>query len=189
MFGITNLASNKLITSLDVPHLNDKSFEYYYEPPYYNFLKAMLNAKVRYRPGSKYEFASYSTLGAVVQIFRIDTNYNFHIKYEKVYYLPSFSLIKGPGYTKPIMSPGRKFGFNDVTVTKDKIYTLFNGPELTKLNVYTDVLLVYDWNGHALNKFTLDRKCRNIAIDENNPKLMYAIYGDREVHIVKYQLP
>jgi hypothetical protein len=190
MFGFTNIKSNKLITGLDVPRISDASQSYYYDDPmYYKLMKGMLDMRVKHRPGSKHEFAAFSHLGAVIQIFESDENYKFKVKYEKAYYIPSFSVESAPNYLRPKMSPGRKYGFNDIAVTKDEIYTLFNGPELTKPNTFSDDILVYDWNGKPLRRFKLDRKCRNIALDESNPNFLYALYGEEDVQIVRYKLP
>jgi hypothetical protein len=190
LFGVTNIKSKRLITDIDVPRIDDASLKHYYEDPqYYKLLKGLLSNRVAYRPGSKYEFASFSQMGAVIQIFKVDTNYKFTVKREKAFYLPPFTIVEGPGFFKPKMAPGRKYGFNDIAVTGDKIFALFNGPKLTELHTFTDVLLVYNWDGKAIQSFKLDRKCRNIAIDESNPHILYGLYGERDVRIVKYKLP
>jgi len=195
MFGITNISSNKLITGIDVPKIDDKSLRNYYEDSlYYNLMKGLLDVKVRVRPGSNFEFASFSRMGAIIQIFDIDKDYNFKVKYEKAYYLPSFTIMRLPGLNKPKFLPGSKYAFMDITVTKEKIYALFNGPDLTNFREFCDDVLVYDWGGKPLEKIKLDKKCRSISIDENNPKILYGLYGSPDgnstsIHIVKYKLP
>ena len=74
-----------------------------------------------------------------------------------------------------------------MTVTKDKIYTLFNGSDKGDINC--DNVLVYDWDGNPMQKIILDRKCIGIAIDEDNPKILYGLYGSTNMRLVKYKLP
>lgn len=188
LFGIANIKSNKLITGIDLPRIDDNSLDYYYEDPeYYNLLKSLVDIKLRIRPGTTNEFAYFTLNGAMMQIFDIDRDYKFNIKYEKIYYLPSFTVIKTPQFTKAKMASDSKLGFIDVAVTRDNIYALYSGG--LPGDVFCDDVFVYNWKGEPISRIKLDKKCRNIAIDENNPKILYGLYGDTNVHIVKYALP
>lgn len=192
MYGIVNTFSNKLITGIYLPRTGENLSFSYNDSIYYKWLKVVLNGKICHRPGSTFEFAFFSMDGAVVQIFDIDKDYKFSMKYEKAYYLPSFQLVKGPGYIKPEMKPDNRLGFNDIAVTEDKIYTLFNGQsanEIKNEDRRSDIVLVYDWQGKPSQRIKLDKKCGRIFIDETNPKILYALYGPMYTNIVKYRLP
>jgi len=188
MFAIANISSNTLTTGLDLPRFENKAFDHYYQDStFYSVFKSVLNLKLQVRPGSNFEFVYFSGKGALMQIFDIDRDNRFNVKYEKVYYLPLFNVVSTPQQTRAKMLPGSKNGFNDVAVTEKKIYTLFNGSD--KGEVFCDDILVYDWQGNPVEKLKLDRKCRRISIDENNPKVMFAMYGATNVRLVKYILP
>jgi len=183
MFGALNMSSNKLLTGIDAPNPGD-------DTTYSKWLKIVMDDKVKYRPGSAYEFASFSYNGATVQIFKLDQDHNFQLEFQKIYYLPLFHIIKSPNYTKPTMDPGTKSGFGSIAVTKDKIYALYNGPSLDneRNDPASNTILVYDWTGKPVEKIKLDRHCGRIAIDENNPGLLYGLCGEMNTHIVRYKI-
>jgi len=190
MYGITNLSSKKLLTGMDVPSSDNRSDQAYYSDSlYYKVLKNLLNLKVRLRPESNFEFASFSKNGAVIQIFELDKAGSFKVNFEKVYYLPSFNIVSGGGLIKPNTNPDSKWGFNDLAVTKEKIYALFNGPELTNAPSETHEILVYNWRGKPGQRLKLDRNCFSIAIDAKDPHLLYGLYGNDVIHLVRYKLP
>ena len=193
MFGVVNTKANRLITGVEVPGVNDNSVSRKYEDSaYFKWMNQMLNDAFIYRPNSKYEFANFSFRGAVIQIFNVDSNYQFHMKYEKIYHLPTFHLVDNGQVLKPKVDPDlTKHGFSSIAATHDNIYALFNGPLLNgseENESVSDLILVYDWNGKPIGKIKLDQKCRRIYIDTDNPSILYASYGDSNAELMKYKL-
>lgn len=192
MFGVVNLSSAKLTTGIEVPGVNDNSNNRRLEDSaYFKWMNKVLEDNFVYRPGSRYEFASFSFQGAVMQIFTVDSTYNLKLEYEKNFYLPSFYILDNGSVKRAKTDPESLNGFASVAATKDNIYALFNGPLLNgdePNDDSTDIVLVYDWDGNPIKKIMLDRKCSRISIDENKPELLYVLYGGRNGQIAKYRL-
>lgn len=189
-FGLLNISSNKLRTGVNVPgsinsHLNGNR-----DSLYFRFLNIRMDNRVAYRPGSSYEFACLSHKGAVIQIISVDQNYRIEKKYEKVYYLPTFNLLKGPNFSKIVAGENSKVGFRSMDVNDENIFALFNGPLLNESeeNIdLSDIVLVFDWNGNPKKRIRLDRRVRQIAADRDNFEAIYGLTDS--LQIIKYILP
>lgn len=189
--GVVNLLSGKLTTGIDVLNITGSSKQTQEDSSYYKWLNVIMDDHLRYRPGSSYEFASFSLSGAIIRIFNVDKDLRFKKTYEKVYYLPKFTLVQSAKSLFPDRDPDCKSGFGSITVTRDKIYALYNGLTLDNKHEnewYSDIVLVFDWNGNPLEKIKLDKKCARITIDTNNEKLLYGMFGTNNARVVKYEL-
>lgn len=190
--GIVNLSSGKLMTGIDVLNITGGlSKQTHEDSSYYKYLNVIMEDHIGYRPGSRYEFATFSLGGAIIRIFNVDKYLKFKKTYEKIYYLPKFSIAQSYKYSFPDRDPDCKNGFGSIAVTRDKIYALYNGLTLDNKyenEWYSNILLVFDWNGNPLEKIILDKKCARITIDNNNEKLLYGLFGTNNTQVVKYEL-
>ncbi|GEM_PF-1225357 len=77
-----------------------------------------------------------------------------------------------------------RYGYQNVSITKDYIYALYSGKKMDKSYHYTDIVLVFDWEGNPVIRYNLDQEVRYISAKANNEAL-FAISknedGDHEV--------
>jgi len=189
MFGTLNIHNNKLVTAVDLPSINDPRYDEFYEKQNISWTKNTLLGSFMKRPNSG-QMAYFSSKGALIQIF--DINKNFSVNFQKLYYLPDFTIVDhGNNVVSSLLTDDCKYGFNNIAVTKDRIYALFNGkPANTdKLSALSgNVILVYDWNGKPIQKIRLERSCYQIAIDPQKPHILYALSAFENKAIIKYNL-
>ncbi|WP_316753691.1 BF3164 family lipoprotein [Pedobacter gandavensis] len=190
VFGIWNLNNNKLTTGVDLTKSPDARFKEFYYDENIGWTKTVLRPYLAFRPMSE-QVASFSTKGALFQIFET-TNDNPKILSEKLYYLPEFNILDlGNKSFKSKLTANNRYGYNNIAVTKDFIYTLFNGKPSESSNldvVSTNIILVYDWNGTPVKKIILDKDCFQIAIDPQNPKTLFTLTAFKNIGIRKFTL-
>jgi len=190
VIGRFNVITQKLITSVDLTMPKNDIFKEYYDRDNIGWTKSALGGKLAVRPNGN-EIANFSARGALFQIFNINRNDTRLVK-EKLYYLPSFKIMDlGHGVVKSKFTAANRYGFNNIAATNDFIFTLFNGkpsetPESSALS--SNIILVYDWNGNPVKQIILDKDCYQIAIDPQNPKILYALTAFKNIGIRKFLL-
>jgi hypothetical protein len=191
MLGLLNINTQKLYTSVSLPKVDNEKYNEYYNPENISWTKSVFNADIRFRPSGK-EIAYFSEKGALIQILKLD-DHGFKPKFQKLYYFPTFSIAHYENnITKSKIREDCKYGFNNITVTKDRIYALFNGKLADTDNpddLTSSIVLVYDWNGKPIGKINLDSSCYKIEIDPNAPNIMYSLSSFKNIGLKKYNLP
>ncbi|TKC12413.1 hypothetical protein FA048_01995 [Pedobacter polaris] len=190
VIGRYNVINKKLITGIDLAKSQNDIFKEYYDIDNIGWTKSVLGGKLAAHPKGR-EIANFSARGAMYQIFNIKENNPKLIK-EKLYYLPRFKILDlGHGTMKSKFTPTNRYGFNNITVTNDFIFALFNGKltETSEANsLSSNIILVYDWNGNPVRKIILDKDCYQIAIDPQNANILYALTAFKNVGIRKFTL-
>lgn len=192
-FALLNRYSGKLITGIPLPNSTQKQYRKYYHKDVYSWTRATFGGDLKVRPGNHRQFAYFSTKGAYIQLFEIDENQSFKSIYQHLFYPPLFQVYKQSSHiTYPVLLKDCLAGFNNITVTKDKIYALYNGKSAydddTK-NLLADQILVYSWSGKPIELIQLDQPCYKIEIDPKDEKVLYCLRTFREPSIVRYALP
>jgi hypothetical protein len=192
MYGLLNLNDGRLITSINLPRTDDPNDEPYYDEANIGWTKNVLSGSLAARPGAN-DFAYFSGKGSLIQIFSIDKRDNFRLIKEKLYSLPAFQIVPhGENLTTAKLTPECKYGFNNIAVTRNNIYALYNGrhtetSEIDSLSSKT--VLVYNWAGEPVNRIELDRNCFQISIDPKHPNIIYGLISFKNPGLVKYVIP
>jgi hypothetical protein len=82
-------------------------------------------------------------------------------------------------------------GFDDVTVTKEYIFAIYDGDKIKESDPYIvggKYIYVFDYQGNPVEKITLDRRIGTIYVDEKN-KLIYALDVNSDSPLFVAQLP
>ncbi|SKB99459.1 TolB-like 6-blade propeller-like [Parapedobacter luteus] len=166
-FGIYNLRQKTVTTGIDVPKFSSRRYKQYYQDENISWVKAVLGSNIGIRPNGR-EIASFSKRGGLFQIISIE-NHKPKVLTEKLYYMPEFVINEiSENITKSMYTKNNKYGYNNITVTEDRIYALYNG-KLTNTpgveSLSSNLVLVYDWAGKPINKILLDDEYYQIAID------------------------
>ena len=67
---------------------------------------------------------------------------------------------------------GSRYGYIDITISNDKIYGLYDGGLVNRLNTFrSNIIHVYDLNGEIIEKLLLDRYVKSIGVDNDNNKI------------------
>lgn len=87
------------------------------------------------------------------------------------------------------VSKENRYGYQNVTVTKNYIYALYSGKKMDKAYHYTDTILVFDWKGDPVIRYNLDQEVRYISAQANNEAL-FAISKNKDGNheIIKFPL-
>lgn len=191
-YGIFHLKSSKLITGVNIPVLSDDRNSKYYDSGYLEWTHRTLGGTLEFRPDGSHRIAYFSSKGAFFQIFKTNGGTGFDVLKQQLYYLPAFTVIKQGNKIHVKLEPDCRNSYNNFAVTKDRIYALYSGrPAATKgdhdLNANT--VLVYDWEGNAIEKLHLPADCYKIAIDASKPDQLYALRSFDSIGIIRYQLP
>lgn len=190
-FGIYNLNHRTVTTSIDVPKSPSRRYKQYYEDKNISWVKSVLGSSIGIRPEGK-DIATFSKRGGLFQIISIE-HYNPKVSKEKLYYLPEFVIEEtSGGIAKSKYTKNNKYGYNNIAVTKDYIYALYNG-KLTNTpgteSLSSNLVLVYDWSGKPIKKIFLDDEYYQIAIDPQQPSILYALKAFKGYGIHKFALP
>lgn len=191
-FGIFHLKSNKLITGVSIPVIADDRHSKYYDSAYLDWTHWTLGGTVEFRPGGSHEIAYFSTKGAFFQIFKTREGNGFDLIKQQLFYLPTFTLVSQGN--RQFAKPDRECrnGYNNIAVTKDRIYALYNGrPAASKGDgdLSANTVLVYDWDGNAVERLHLPVDCYKISIDASRPHDLYALRSFDSIGITRYSLP
>lgn len=99
--------------------------------------------------------------------------------------------IRGKNQTDVAYSRDNRFGFTDVTVTQDRIYTLYSGRTFRegKYNFqHCRTLMVFDWEGTLLHTYTLDTPLTHVTYDSDQ-KALYGLGYTPEPAVLKVTIP
>lgn len=88
-----------------------------------------------------------------------------------------------------------RVSFVEASETNKGVYVLYSGKSIdpTSIESVTNAfsskyVLLYDWDGKPLKKYTLDKEVRSIAIDESDSVLYAASYENDTPQIIMYKL-
>ena len=104
------------------------------------------------------------------------------------YYTPQFSIVDEVGniaYDKEY-----NVAFCDIDCSNDKVFVLYSGRSFKThglQNHHCEHLLIYDWNGNAINHYKLDVPMYSMRYDNEN-KSIYGIGFDPEGVFLEYKL-
>lgn len=85
------------------------------------------------------------------------------------------------------MSIENKAGFLSASGTEKYIYLLFSGKKASENSNYSDVILVYDWNGDPVKKILLDVKVNLISVSEDDEKII-AYFDDGKPNLILFDI-
>ncbi len=192
-FALLNRNSGKLVTGIPLPQPTLKEHQKYYHADVFNWTRATFGGDLKERPDNPGQFAYFSSKGAYIQLFEVDDNFSIRSVYQHLFYPPLFQVYKqANNITYPVLLKDCLSGFNNITVTKDKIYALYNGKSAydddTDL-LLSDQVLVYSWTGQPIERIQLSQPCYKIAIDPYNEKVLFCLRSFNEPSIVRYALP
>lgn len=164
--------------------------EEYNSGDYKKFMMQVLNGKTVINPFYN-KICYFSYKGLILDISEIKNNNKLKSIFFKKYYFPSF-FIDSRKYTRSvILKSGCRMGFNDVDANKDRIYSLFNGQQITKGNnqfLFSNTILVYDWDGNLLESIKMDKTYSHISVDPYNPNVIYGMHTYDSIYITKFFL-
>lgn len=173
------------------PIISVKGDQHYLNKDMINWTLGRLHGKIVAKPHGNM-IAYFSLKGAIMDISTINfAEAKINRSVYNNFYMPEFKIIGGKDWSKAELMRNCKYGFNDVTCTDNKIYALFNG-KLASTNEITDlfsnVILVYDWSGCPCETIILDESCYAISIDPDNPDYLYALRSFDKIGIRRYKL-
>lgn len=120
-------------------------------------------------------FASYK--GALMQFLDLSA-------------LPDSVLIRSIQLEKPKKKEqitrehdGWVYGFEDIYVTNDHVYAIYNGETAIENPEFGRYLLKYDWKGNLLKQYKLDVGIRCLAVDETNKIIYFVGYVNDEMRL------
>lgn len=111
-------------------------------------------------------------IGGIVRCCEVAGNM-IQEKWIKLFFPPVYKIVQG---AKPVWitwKPESQMGFEDVCVTEQSVYLLFNG-RFAKDEPFANEVVEMDWDGNIRRKFQLDKTVNTIAVDERN-KVIYAV--------------
>lgn len=151
--------------------------------------KAMLYASnvLRIRPGGE-AFVCADMYSGVIDFCRVSPA---GVERVKLFYLhyPKVDISETP---RPRVEyyQDNHFGFTDVTVTEDRVYTLYSGKTYGEAKNHVSecqTLLVFDWDGNLLKTYDIDVPMTGVSYDmEEN--VIYGIGLTPDATLVKMSL-
>lgn len=104
---------------------------------------------------------------------------------------PVYQLSDDDEPLRAVLNSRSRAGYSAVAVSDDRIYALFSGrtvEEMTTRRLHLgNTLHEFDWDGHLLNVWALDREASQIALSPNGTEI-YAAAVEPAPAIVIYQL-
>ena len=83
-----------------------------------------------------------------------------------------------------------RYGFEDIFVTDNYIYALYNGKTNDENEGFAKEILVFDWLGVCRFKLESDVYLRSLCVDEQSKELFAAAYNsEKGFYLVKTRLP
>ncbi len=135
-------------------------------------------------------FAFAASSSGNFEIYELLSN-DFERVSQKIYFLPKYM---NDNNKSTVFLKNNKRGFISIASTEEYIYVVYSGRsrEDYEMDTYNgDNILVYDWNGHPLLRFKLERNIKNMALDKDGKKMFaYSINQvSGEPEIISYELP
>jgi len=135
-------------------------------------------------------FAFAASSSGNFEIYKVLGN-DFKRVSQKIYFLPKYMNDNNKGV---VFLKNNKRGFISIASTGKYIYVVYSGRsrEDYEMDTYNgDNILVYDWDGHPILRFKLERDIKNMALNKDGKEIFaYSInpvYGEPE--IITYELP
>lgn len=86
-------------------------------------------------------------------------------------------------------SDGWIYGFEDVYVTDNYVYAIYNGKTSKENPMFGQNILVYDWHGNIINRYKTDLYLRCIAVNELQKEIyVIACKDDEDFFLAKVQI-
>jgi len=126
------------------------------------FLKISPNLK-------HFAFASYKI--GLLEIFETDK-----LPYEIV---KKRSILLAPPYRNDDVSQNI-YGFEDIFVTDNYIYALYNGKTAKENPYFTKSIKVFDWDGRFIIEYNVGVDLRCLSVDEQERRIYAVAYTDEE---------
>jgi hypothetical protein len=143
---------------------------------------ATYQAWISFLDGNEDLIVTATQFGEVIDIFHLK-NSNMQLTLKGKAGDPVFQVIRGYSTNQKIM------GFQDVFVTKGRIYALFDGTEMSKRNQEQQggkIIYVFDYNGKPLMRILLDRLAISFFVDEEERKIYFLdVNSDSPLYYVR----
>lgn len=168
-------------------------FDYPYDKDHKNESKIALGlayqGTITIRP-DRTRFAFAANSAGNFEIYKILDN-DFERVSQKIHFLPKYL---NDNNKSAVFLKNSKDGFISIASTREYIYVVYSGRSREDYGMDTyngDNILVYDWDGHPILRFKLDRAIKNMALDESGRKIFaYSINPvSGEPEIITYELP
>jgi len=136
-------------------------------------------------------YASFEGNAGYFEIIHIDTDRLSTVRSSfKKYSAPIIQMVQG----NAVSTKDNLFTFHSAVSTDDYIYTIYAGrsrEEFDSEYYAGNNLLVYDWQGHPVIRYQLDRALKIMTLDTRKMRLFgYRVNPQSgEPEIIKYQLP
>lgn len=155
---------------VDVYNVTDSAFNAY--------TKFMANQGVLIMHPDKKAFAYSVNFSSNIDFFEIVNN---KIKLTKSLRLgdpicePKVEKIGGSTYFSVSRTEDSQVGYVSLSATAKYVYALYSDKNLNKNGWKSNVVLVFDWDGNPVAKYTLDADAYSIAVDEVRQNLFAAV--------------
>lgn len=84
--------------------------------------------------------------------------------------------VEGNGmYQSVNLTENSQVGYINLSATSKYIYALYSDEKIYESGRKSNVVLVFDWNGNAVKKYTLDTEAYYITVDEADQKMFTAV--------------
>jgi hypothetical protein len=85
------------------------------------------------------------------------------------------------------MESDNKYGCLSTSVSDNFIYILFSGKTMKENALYSNTVLVYDWEGNPIKVLELDQQLNLISVSQNDEYLVGSV-DDGQANLYKYKL-
>ncbi|WP_194972846.1 BF3164 family lipoprotein [Aquiflexum lacus] len=137
------------------------------------------------------KFVSTSRSSFNFDIVRIGLNGSLELENATRFWPPSFGGNSGSlistGYFISTMESDNKYGCLSTSVSDNFIYILYSGKTMKENAMYSNTILVYDWNGNPIKVLELDQQLNLISVSQNDDYLIGSV-DDGEANLYKYKL-
>lgn len=161
--------NNKIVDyGIDVYNASDSTFNMY--------TKFLANqGDLVMQPGKKV-FAysvNFSSNLDIVEIVSDKIKLIKSLRFGAPIYIPT---VEGNGmYQSVNLTESSQVGYINLSATSKYIYALYSDKKLYENGRKSNIVLVFDWNGNAVKKYTLDTEAYYVTIDEADQKMFAAV--------------
>lgn len=133
--------------------------------------KAFICPKITFSP-SREKMASGILFGAILETFRLSDK-NIKLINTQRFYPPKVKEMNGGIHPDADMM----YGFASLCSTEDKIYAVWVGDKNPDI---PNSIAIFNWNGQEQARYQTEHLIFMIAVDEDDPKKLYALVYDYE---------
>lgn len=123
---------------------------------------------------------------------RVLLEYSGKLRKKKVLFGDKLPIVLSYGSNSIASNDKGTWGYVDISVSANHIYELYsNGSwvkDKTKV-MYTDEVLVYDWNLNPIVKYKLPYKTNHIVVSDDGKYLYSFVAIDNKLELVRYAIP